>query len=107
MKLLHLCPFLVPFKIRITIFQKLVHIDKAAKGFDDFFHVSRIRAIIRRNHEFEDGFDNFFFLGEKFKADTEVVFIDQFGNAESGIDGGGLTKEFLTSYATFLLFLEY
>lgn len=36
-------------------------------------------------------------LGSSLKGTVEIVFIDQFGEEEAGIDGGGVFKEFLTS----------
>jgi ubiquitin-protein ligase E3 C len=36
-------------------------------------------------------------LGESLKEPIQITFIDQFGSPEAGIDGGGVTKEFLMS----------
>jgi len=40
-------------------------------------------------------------LGSDLKKRIEIVFIDEHGLEESGIDGGGLFKELLTSYVSF------
>ena len=36
-------------------------------------------------------------LGEGLKEPIQITFVDKFDTAEAGIDGGGVTKEFLTS----------
>src|ERR1700744_4917747 len=54
-------------------------------------------AKIRRGHEFDDAFDQFYSLGNGLKEPIQITFVDQFDTPEAGIDGGGVTKEFLTS----------
>jgi ubiquitin-protein ligase E3 C len=49
---------------------------------------------------FEDAFSQFYGLGDGLKEPIQISFIDQFGSMEAGIDGGGVTKEFLTSVTT-------
>ena len=46
---------------------------------------------------FEDAFSQYYGLGDGLKEPIQISFIDQFGAMEAGIDGGGVTKEFLTS----------
>jgi ubiquitin-protein ligase E3 C len=58
----------------------------------DYHHAS-----IRRGHEFEDAYQELYGLKEKLKEPIQVSFVDKFGQIEAGIDGGGVTKEFLTS----------
>jgi ubiquitin-protein ligase E3 C len=65
--------------------------------FDVFPH-PRTRVTIRRNSVFEDGFSYLNELGSRLKSPVAIQFIDEFGMPEAGIDGGGLFKEFLTSY---------
>ena len=36
-------------------------------------------------------------IGSDFKEPIQITFVDEFGIQEAGIDGGGVTKEFLTS----------
>lgn len=45
---------------------------------------------------FEDAYEQFWPLGEGLKEPIQITFIDRFGVEEAGIDGGGVTKEFLT-----------
>lgn len=39
-------------------------------------------------------------MGDGLKDPIQITFVDQFGAQEAGIDGGGVTKEFLTSVTT-------
>ena len=59
--------------------------------------LERHHARVRRDHEFEDAFAQFYDLGQSLKEPIHITFLDQFGQEEAGIDGGGVTKEFLTS----------
>ncbi|KAG2082638.1 HECT-domain-containing protein [Suillus cothurnatus] len=55
----------------------------------------RIDVSIRRGHIAQDGYDR---LAEAdLRAPIAITFIDQFGEPEAGIDGGGVFKEFFTS----------
>lgn len=105
--ILNECPFFVPFKARYSILQQLISLDRERRGFANLWHTDRHKAVIRRTNVFEDGFDNFHGLGSLFKADTDITFIDETGQAELGIDGGGLTKEFLTSICKEVFHADY
>ncbi|KAF9257641.1 HECT-domain-containing protein [Marasmius fiardii PR-910] len=114
-------PFAVPFELRVRVFRSYVLLDQVMRrervgGGGGGSVVGRIQALannnnfirypgqrrnrveIRRNHLAEDGFDK---LGNSqvidLKDPVEVVFRDQWGEEEAGIDGGGLFKEFFTS----------
>jgi ubiquitin-protein ligase E3 C len=54
-------------------------------------------ARIRRDHVIDDAYDQFNSLGDGLKDPIQITFVDNFGQDEAGIDGGGVTKEFLTS----------
>ena len=43
----------------------------------------------------QDGFEQLNKLGESLKSRIQILFIDQHGMEEAGIDGGGLFKEFM------------
>jgi ubiquitin-protein ligase E3 C len=60
-------------------------------------NLARHTATIRRKHEFEDAYEQFYGLKDGLKEPIQITFMDQFGSPEAGIDGGGVTKEFLTS----------
>ena len=59
--------------------------------------VAKHHASIRRGSLFEDAYEQFYPLGEGLKEPIQITFIDKFDTREAGIDGGGVTKEFLTS----------
>ncbi|CAA7268920.1 unnamed protein product [Cyclocybe aegerita] len=56
---------------------------------------ARPRVVIRREMVTQDGFDKLAHVDLKFPV--AIVFVDQFGQEEAGIDGGGVFKEFFTS----------
>lgn len=115
LEILQNMPFLIPFTTRVQIFRRFVNLDmiKRRNGvvdpelwrlshghgmnpFRSWTH-SRHQAKVRRGHEFEDAYDQFFELGTSLKEPINITFVDQFDQPEAGIDGGGVTKEFLTT----------
>ncbi|VDB90411.1 Bgt-4053 [Blumeria graminis f. sp. tritici] len=114
-------PFVIPFETRVKIFRQFVLLDQTRRrgGYvdPDIWRVSilqhplnqrnntssshdilgRHHAKIRRSNVFEDAYHQFYGLGEGIKEPIQITFVDQFDAAEAGIDGGGVTKEFLTS----------
>ncbi|RDA93929.1 hypothetical protein CP533_4546 [Ophiocordyceps camponoti-saundersi (nom. inval.)] len=96
-------PFVVPFETRVRIFRHFVNLDSrhgSADGLFQMFHMhpsARHHAKIRRGQLFEDAYKHFYQLGDGLKDPIQITFVDQFDTPEAGIDGGGVTKEFLTS----------
>lgn len=114
-------PFSIPFETRVQIFRQFVLLDQTRRrggNVDpDIWRMSvvqnsimnfgnqgsgrealgRHHAKIRRDQVFEDAYDQFYDLGEGLKEPIQITFVDQFDTVEAGIDGGGVTKEFLTS----------
>lgn len=118
LEILQNMPFAIPFETRVQIFRQFVYQDQLRRrgGTVDPDHwrmsimhgagldrrsgrdpLSRHHAKIRRDFLFEDAFDQFYELGEGLKEPIQITFVDQFDTVEAGIDGGGVTKEFLTS----------
>ena len=121
MEILRNLPFFVPFETRVQIFREFIkqdqlrrrdgHIDPdtwrmhtamgGSRGLGNMQaghnRVAAHRAEVRRESIFQDAFDAFYPLNESLKEPIQISFIDKFGNAEAGIDGGGVTKEFLIS----------
>ena len=112
LEILQNMPFFIPFTTRVQIFREFVHLDMTKRrGSADpelwrfrlmqqrnaRDHFERHSARIRRENEFDDAFEQFYELGQGLKEPIQITFMDQFGAAEAGIDGGGVTKEFLTS----------
>jgi ubiquitin-protein ligase E3 C len=122
LEILRNMPFFIPFPTRVQIFREFIYRDQMRRrqGFidPDAWRMSvaqasmgrmidgrpaaqdilgRHHANIRRERVFKDAFDQFYELGEGLKEPIQITFIDKFNTPEAGIDGGGVTKEFLTS----------
>ncbi|KAI8086325.1 uncharacterized protein BX664DRAFT_365944 [Halteromyces radiatus] len=97
--LLNNIPFVISFEHRVQIFRMFVNNDRRRNDILDALDYVRPHAEvqIRRQHVFEDGFNQLYKLGPDLKKKIAIIFIDSFGLMESGIDGGGVFKEFLTS----------
>lgn len=103
-------PFFVPFHERVDLFYLLIAMDKKRLGLDDDsfdfasfmwgtnqINRNRQTATISRSSMLEDAYNSYNKIGERFKAKLSITFVNEFGEVEAGIDGGGITKEFLTS----------
>lgn len=114
-------PFFIPFATRVQIFREFVRADQEIRrnGFIDpdqwrmsimqqgfaggpnlasrDQYIRKHSAKVRRDRVFEDAYEQFYSLGEGLKEPIQITFVDQFDTPEAGIDGGGVTKEFLTS----------
>ena len=122
LEILRNMPFFIPFATRVQIFREFIYRDQVRRrrgNVDpDSWRMSvaqssvgriidgrpatqdilkRHHANISRDNVFEDAFEQFYELGESLKEPIQISFIDTFGALEAGIDGGGVTKEFLTS----------
>ncbi|ANZ77611.1 BA75_05101T0 [Komagataella pastoris] len=94
LKVLKFLPFMFSFTTRATILHQLIRQSQEIR--DTYGGVNRIQGTISRDNIIEDGFALLSRLtGEQLKNHLGIQFTNQFG-AEAGIDGGGLTKEFLT-----------
>lgn len=94
--LLNNIPFVIPFEQRVEIFRMFVNNDKKRNQVEDFYSRPKPAVTVRRDHMFEDGFDQLNTLGVELKNKVAISFVDEFGLEEAGIDGGGVFKEFLT-----------
>jgi ubiquitin-protein ligase E3 C len=94
-------PFVVPFDTRVRIFRQFVELDRTRRGALDQHPFGqpwgRHHGRIRRGNLFEDAYKQFYEIGNGLKDAIQITFVDQFDTPEAGIDGGGVTKEFLTS----------
>ena len=122
LEILRNMPFAIPFDIRVKIFRQFVDIDKIKRrnGLVDPDQwrlgllngafggphqtgrdvLGRHTARIKRGQLFSDAYDQFYALGDGLKEPIQITFVDQFDQPEAGIDGGGVTKEFLTSVSS-------
>ena len=116
-------PFFIPFATRVEIFREFVTLDQTRRrgGFldpdrwrmsvmqnspashnvdgrgDGRHALAKHHAKVRRDNVFDDALAQFYELGDGLKEPIQITFVDQFDTVEAGIDGGGVTKEFLTS----------
>ena len=99
--LLKYIPFTLPLHFRFELFRRLWERHDSMLGFGrslyDYLAGSDSMILnIRRGHEYEDAFqvflDNKSFYQSK---DFRIVFTDELGMREAGMDGGGLFREFL------------
>ncbi|KAF7531334.1 hypothetical protein G7054_g8972 [Neopestalotiopsis clavispora] len=121
LEILRNMPFTIPFDVRVQIFRQFVHLDKSKRRAgnvdpDQWRHsilhgvlgqtnagrdsLGRHSATIKRGQLFLDAYREFYNLGEALKEPIQITFVDKFDQPEAGIDGGGVTKEFLTSVTT-------
>ena len=117
LEILRNMPFVIPFEIRVQVFRQFVHLDMERRrggnvdpdrwriwilsqhgpAMDNRNAISKHQAQIERGKCFADAMKAFWELGEGLKEPIQITFVDEFGMQEAGIDGGGVTKEFLTS----------
>ncbi|KAI1799328.1 hypothetical protein F4811DRAFT_111877 [Daldinia bambusicola] len=121
LEILRNMPFVIPFEVRVQIFRQFVYLDKSKRrgghvdpdrwrlsvisgegGFNgpsvrgrDI--LGRHSARVKRGQVFDDAYEQFYPLGDALKEPIQITFVDQFNQPEAGIDGGGVTKEFLMS----------
>lgn len=101
LKIFFKIPFFISFNKRAEIFQQLIEFDKQKYNIDQslnfflFNNSQKQPIVIKRDNVLNDAYDNFKNFGNKFKEKLSIVFKNQLGETEAGIDGGGLTKEFL------------
>ncbi|KAF8655373.1 hypothetical protein AX16_003070 [Volvariella volvacea WC 439] len=89
-------PFAIPFESRVNIYRYFIMSDMKQRGRNQrFWGTYRNRIQIRRGHVAQDGYDRL--AAVDLKDSIEITFIDQWGQPEAGIDGGGVFKEFFTS----------
>ncbi|KAK9466997.1 hypothetical protein V1512DRAFT_238690 [Lipomyces arxii] len=95
-EILQKVPFVLPFETRVKILDKLLELDRTKSGLDTEyeFRLKRYHAEIHRDRMLEDAFEHLKSLRGELKSLIGITFVNEFG-VEAGIDGGGITKEFL------------
>lgn len=124
LEILRNMPFVIPFDTRVKIFREFVNLDKFKRRggnidpdrwrmwvlsgsnhpFSDLASpgrdlLGRHSARVKRGNVFNDAYSQFYSLHQGLKEPIQITFVDRFNVPEAGIDGGGVTKEFLTSIA--------
>lgn len=92
-------PFVISFHDRVQIFHQLLRKERQihqSEGYHFNLPGTAISVQIRRNYIYEDAFEKLSFDNEpNMKLPLKVSLVNTVGADEAGIDGGGLTKEFL------------
>eukprot|EP00397_Hematodinium_sp_SG-2012_P006221 GEMP01006249.1.p1 GENE.GEMP01006249.1~~GEMP01006249.1.p1 ORF type:complete len:844 (+),score=130.15 GEMP01006249.1:29-2560(+) len=112
--LLQQIPFTVPFQSRVEHLTSLIMSDREHRSESRNTWLHMVRHRVRREFILEDGYALFESLDDtnSLRDVLRIEFIGPDGNPESGIDGGGLFKEFLIHLCrtafdpTFGLFME-
>ncbi len=96
--LLRRCPFLVPFKRRLKLFDRIVTTDRILKqGSNETQNLKPgLHVRILRGRILEDGIAHLNSLGRNLRQRIVVSYYNQAGTVETGLDVGGLFKEFWT-----------
>jgi hypothetical protein len=87
-KFLKRLPHAIPFERRVRLFHALIDEDTYRGGF------VRRSATVRRAQLFQDGLE-IFTTHQGIKDNLRIAFVNEVGEEEAGVDGGGLLKEFL------------
>ncbi|GLI64228.1 hypothetical protein VaNZ11_007426 [Volvox africanus] len=96
--LLRVSPQAVPFSRRVDLLRALLAEDKRRGGWELPRHAGGLQPIkvtIRRGSLIEDAYAGLAHKGAELKARLQVVFVNEAGMTEAGLDFGGLQKELL------------
>lgn len=104
-EIIKLAPFLAPFTSRVKIFTSQLTSSRQVMLHSP---LTRHRFKIRRNRLLEDAFDQLSLLSEDdLKAPIRVSFINDHGEEEAGIDGGGIFKDFMENITRAAFDIQY
>lgn len=100
---LRVCPQLVSFKRRLKLFERIVYtnrIEIQGENSSNPFHSNPLKparvAVIHRNRILEDGLGTMNNLGANMRQRISVHYVSEAGHKETGVDAGGLFKDFWT-----------
>ena len=98
---LRVCPFLVSFKRRLRLFERIVYTNRVkiqGENSTNPFNANPLKPgipiRITRNRILEDGLLTMNNLGSDMRQRLSIQYYNEAGARESGIDAGGLFKEF-------------
>ncbi len=90
-----LCPFLISFKRRLKLFERIVATNREdIQGSNDQRNLKPgIMVKVMRGRVLEDGLAHLNKLGRNMRQRIVISYISEAGARETGIDVGGLFKE--------------
>ncbi len=93
-----ICPFLISFKRRLKLFERIVTTNRIdIQGSNDLRNLKPgIIVKVMRGRVLEDGLIHLNNLGRNMRQRIVVSYLSEAGTKESGVDVGGLFKEFWT-----------
>ncbi|KAL6897777.1 hypothetical protein ACP4OV_006736 [Aristida adscensionis] len=104
-EIIKLAPFLAPFTSRVKIFTSQLTNSRQSISHSA---LTRHRFRIRRSRLLEDAFDQLSLLSEEdLKGPIRVSFINEHGEEEAGIDGGGIFKDFMENITRAAFDVQY
>ncbi|XP_062179642.1 E3 ubiquitin-protein ligase UPL6-like [Phragmites australis] len=105
-EIIKLAPFLAPFTSRVKIFTS--QLVSSRQSTASHSALTRHRLKIRRSRLLEDAFDQLSLLSEEdIKGPIRVAFINEHGEEEAGIDGGGIFKDFMENITRAAFDVQY
>lgn len=100
---LRVCPYMVSFKRRLKLFDRIIttnRIEIQGENSSNPFHTNPLKpgipVRITRGRILEDGLATMNKLGRELRQRIAVHYYNEVGTRETGIDAGGLFKEFWT-----------
>jgi ubiquitin-protein ligase E3 C len=112
--ILRVCPYMVPFKRRLKLFERLVttlRVEIQGENSANPFHNNPLKPGIQiritRGRLLEDGLMTMNNLGSNLRGRLSVHYYNQAGTKEQGIDAGGLFKEFWTDLCSIAFDPDY
>jgi ubiquitin-protein ligase E3 C len=105
-EIIKLAPFLAPFTSRVKIFASQLTNSRQLMAHSSLTRPPRFK--IRRSRLLEDAFDQLSLLSEEdLKGAIRVAFINEHGEEEAGIDGGGIFKDFMENITRAAFDVQY
>lgn len=106
---LMVCPFLVAFKRRLTLFDQIIKTNRILVQGSNSQHNLKPALVVRimRGRILEDGLTHLNSLGRNLRQRLSVCYLNQGGAIEPGIDAGGLFKEFWTDLSNLAFDVNY
>lgn len=111
---LRVCPFLVSFKRRLRLFERIIYTDRVqvqgennANPFNPNPLKPGFPVRITRGRVLEDGLATMNNLGRDMRQRIAIQYFNEAGTRETGVDAGGLFKEFWTDLSAIAFDLNF
>lgn len=104
-----ICPFLVSYKCRLKLFERIVTTNRTEiQGSNELRNLRPgIMCTVNRSRVLEDGLAHLNKLGRDLRQRIVVSYLSEVGARETGVDVGGLFKEFWTDLSALAFNPDY